>query len=198
MGQWPNTRLTLIDHACFRAALFLLICCLSFGPLGCSRPSPVAPSGLAATADVSGIWNGTSTLTAVTGGDCAADLIRGGITAFRRRMTISETGSSLTITLSPRGVGIADETWSGTIDADGRITATWQPASGGNSIDYICDPVDGNKTRRAVRRNATASFTYLPGSATIEGTVNSRSDVASVFGQIFPELVETTTERFTK
>lgn len=181
------------------AAWFLFIYTVSLGSLACSGASPSGPSGTASPPDVSGIWNGTSDLTAVTGGECAADLLRAGINPLRRRMTISQAGSSLTITLSSRGLWPpVDETWSGSVDATGRVTATWQPTGGGRSVDYICDPRDANKVRRVVLRSATASLSYRSGSAVIEGTINSRSDVTSLFGQSFTELAETTTERFTK
>jgi len=196
-------------------AWLVLVNTMLLASFGCSQESPTAPSAMAPTAnvpastpaipdvsgpspDVSGVWNGTSTLSAVTGGDCAADMIRGGRTVFRRRMTISQVGSSITVALSARGAGIADETWSGSIDAAGRVTATWQPAGGSDSIDYICDPRTDSRTRRAIRRTGVASLSFLHGSAVIEGTITTRSDVAGIFGRMFPELVETTTERFAK
>jgi hypothetical protein len=113
-------------------------------------------------------------------------------------MTITQAGSSLTITMSSGRLTDGDLPWSGSMDGASRITAAWQSQGGAPKLSFICDPRDFNGTRNVVLRSATASLNYPSGSATIEGTINSRYDVTSLFGLTFPELSETTTERLTK
>ena len=148
--------------------------------------------------DVSGNWAGTSELTGVTGGECAGDVYRSAVSErLGRQMTIGQTGSQLTVTLSRGRMTVGDSTWSGSVDATGRITATWQAQVGSNSLSFICEPRNASATRNVVVRSAIALLSR--GSASkIEGTVITRYQVTTLFGTPYPDLSETTTERFTK
>jgi hypothetical protein len=63
--------------------------------VACGSNSPTAP----AIAQVSGVWNYTSVLTSVSGGECVGGLLASAVgTADRGTLSVNQSGSSLTAT----------------------------------------------------------------------------------------------------
>jgi hypothetical protein len=107
-------------------------------------------------------------------------------------MTINQSGETLTIILSSRGLSAMDSTWSGSIDRAGRIAAMRQVTQGDNVVNFLCG---SSQSRRVVLKSSTASLSYPRGGTSIEGSIVSRSDVTDSQGVVLGELIDTTYER---
>ena len=79
-----------------RSVLFTLALLVLSGLSACGGgSSPAAPSP-SVSAQVGGLWTGTTTMKSVTGGECLGSLIRGSSDTPRITVEIQQTGSSLT------------------------------------------------------------------------------------------------------
>ena len=87
--------------------------CLIAGVIssGCGASSdsqnPGAPLPSPLTANVNGLWRGSSTLTAATGGECVGPLLSAGIgTADTRTLTMAQEGTGVTAKVTSADTGL--------------------------------------------------------------------------------------------
>lgn len=106
-------------------------------------------------------------------------------------MSFDQSDRRVTFTLSSRGLSAGDSIWTGSIDGDGRIAASWQQAVGTNTVTFYCT---NDQVRRVVLRSATASLRYPQGGTAIEGTIVTRSDVTDLQGALVAQMTDTTSE----
>lgn len=169
---------------------------------GCGAGSPAGPSPVAVQPPaVGGQWSGSTEQTEVISGECAGDMLRAANPRLGRRMTVSQVGAQLTVTLSSRGLAAADSVWAGTIAQNGRIDIVWRetpsgiPSVQGNATTFYCP---NGATRRVVLTSATASLTLSPDGSVIDGSVQSRSEVRDPNGALVDLMTDTTYERLSR
>ena len=169
---------------------------------GCGAGTPASPTPVAAPPPtVSGQWSGTTEQTEVVGGECAGDMLRAANPRLGRRMTVSQVGEQVTVTLSSRGLASGDSAWVGTVDRNRRIEIAWRdtpsniPFVERNVVVFYCP---SGATRRVVLTSGTGSFTLSLDGSVIDGSVQSRSEVRELTGELVGVMIDTTHERLSR
>lgn len=157
-------------HASIRARAILLGLALLTVSCGSSPTAPAPP----VIVQAAGVWRGTATTTAVTGGECFAPTFQALIgTAGPISIAVTQSGATLNATLTNIALG-ATCVYTGTAGAS-AVTLAWTSCSASNAIGAQCP--SGLKRDILLQTNsinATISGTSFTGtSAELYNVVNS-------------------------